>query len=138
MLSSSITKARDRVNALHRTLEILRADSERLAERREAFLNDGEQVLARLVELESAIDSDCRRLTSDFESLMSRLEADAVRLREEWIGFQRSLGASSSTYAAACAIPQSIPPVLRAQALGQLLRRMEGGPGFSSLRIPKP
>ena len=69
---------------------------------------------------------------------MSRLEADAVRLREEWIGFQRSLGASSSTYAAACAIPQSIPPVLRAQALGQLLRRMEGGPGFSSLRTPKP
>ena len=138
MLSSSITKARDRVNALHQTLEIRRADSERLAERREAFLNDGEQVLARLVELESAIDSDRRRLTSDFESLMSRLEADAVRLREEWIGFHRSLSASSSTYAAACAIPQATPPVLRAQALGQLLRRMEGGPGFSSLRAPKP
>lgn len=137
MLSSSITKARNRINALHQTLELLRADSERLADRREAFLNDGEQVLARLVELESAMDSDRRRLTSDFESLMSRLEADAVRLREEWIGFQRSLGASSSTYAAAYAIPRSIPPVLRAQGLGQLLQRMEGGPGFSSLRTPK-
>lgn len=138
MLSSSITIARARVKALHQTLELFRADSERLTERREAFLNDGEQVLARLVELESAADSDCRRLTSAFESLMSRLEADAVRLREEWIGFHLSLAASSSTYAAACAIPQATPPVLRAQALGQLLCRMEGGPGFSSLRAPKP
>ena len=138
MLSSSITIARARVKALHQTLELFRADSERLTERREAFLNDGEQVLARLVELESAADSDCRRLTSAFESLRSRLEADAVRLREEWIGFHLSLAASSSTYAAACSIPQATPPVLRAQALGQLLCRMEGGPGFSSLRAPKP
>jgi chromosome segregation ATPase len=138
MLSSSIKNARDRVSALRGTIELLRADSEILAERRETFLHEGEQVLLSMVEIESATDSDQQRLTSEYEVLISRLEDDARRLREEWISFRRSLETYSSVYDAVRAIPRSTPPLLRVEALSQLLRRMEGGPGSSLLLAPRP
>ena len=138
MLSSYIKKARDRVSALRGTIDLLRADSEILAERRENFLHEGEQVLLSLVEIESALDSDQQQLTSEYEALISRLEDDARRLREEWIDFRRSLETYSSVHDAAYASPRSTPPLLRVQALSLLLRRMEGGPGSSLLLAPKP
>lgn len=138
MLQSSITKARERLVALRKTIELLRADSELLAGHRESFLCDGEQILERLDELDTAMTFERRRLASDYETLISRLEADALRLREEWIGFRRTLDDCSSVHDASSAIPCATPPLLRAQALAQLLHRMESGPGRSSLGGPKP
>jgi hypothetical protein len=138
MLSSSVKKAQARVGALRGTIELLRADSEILAERRETFLHEGKQVLFSLIEMESAMDSDQQQLASKYDALISRLEDDARRLREEWIDFQRSLETHSSVYDAACAIPRSTPTLLRVEALSQLLRRMEVGPGSSLLLAPKP
>lgn len=138
MLPNSINKARERVSALRRTVELLRADSDALAERREAFLEDGEQVLSRLRELDSAKDSERQGLTSECAAMMSRLEGDAVRLQEEWTRFLLSLEACTSVPRAACVIPSAHPPTLRAMALGQLLGRMETGPGSYLLRTQTP
>jgi hypothetical protein len=133
-LDEAIVKARARVDALPMALDRLSVEAEDLSERRIGFTSDGEALLARVAHLEEADVAARSQLQGEYHVLAGRLEEHVHHLIDAGSSFRSSMIRASTFADSGSAIGRSSLLSIRAEAVGQSLRRMQEGPAWNNIR----
>ncbi len=134
-LRESVARARARVDALPAALDRLSIEAEDLSECRAGFASDGEALLARVSQQEE-IDVTARtQLQGEYGMLASRLEEHVNRFVDAGLSFSSSMLRASTVADSGCALGRSSLLFIRAEAVGQTLRRMQEGPAWNNIQI---
>ena len=133
-LDEAIVKARARVDALPMALDRLSVEAEDLSERRIRFASDGEALLARVAHLEETDVAARAQLQEEYRVLASRLDEHVHHLIDASSSFRSSMLRASTVAVSGSAIGRSASLSIRAEAVGQSLRRMQEGPAWNNIR----
>lgn len=133
-LDEAIIKARARVDALPMALDRLSVEAEDLSERRIGFASDSEALLARVAHLEETDVAARSQLQDQYHILASRLEQHVRHLNDAGSSFRSSVIRASAFADYGTAIARSSLFSIRAEVVGQSLRRMQEGPAWNNIR----
>jgi hypothetical protein len=134
-LDEAIVKARARVDALPMALDRLSVEAEDLSERRIRFASDGEALLAHVAHLEETDVTARAQLQGEYSMLASRLDEHVHHLIDAGSSFRSSMLSASTIPDSGSALGRSSLLFIRAEAVGQSLRRMQEGPAWNNIRI---
>ena len=127
-LTSSIDKARHRVDVLQASLDRLSVEAEDLSEHRNRFVSDSEELLSRVARTEEDDLAARALILEEYQALAGRLQDYCHLLIQAGQSCRESLLRSSAAPEADAALERSSSLFISTGAVKQSFRRMQEGP----------
>ena len=127
-LTSSIDKARYRVDVLQASLDRLSVEAEDLSAHRNRFVADTEELLSRVARTEENDLAARALILEEYQALAGRLQEHCHHLIQAGQSCRKSLLHSSAAAEADSALERSSSLFISAASVKQSLRRMREGP----------